>query len=316
MSVFKAFLILLISPVVNAQLDLAVSVTGDYAASAMTELASSPPLLLLRNEEGKKRHEILAGYLQLEADDTVTLSTGGTAQEVGDATGFGVSYGFSKSFKDRWSYYVWAQAATYSGDHIQTTGSVVTTRTDEMDGLIANLSLGVSYEFLRSSEKHTLNVFGGPALMYFDALADVKTFAAGTGAAENDLEMEISAIIPALTAGLMYESRWFTKWQIAFYGLVNLALEECVEYDSPVVNLSSGNSFSSPECDASTSLDGAETDIATSFFSLGFKVRYVPWKLGFNVSSILRNAIFPDEEDDRAEVEGVLFSLSKDWGDY
>lgn len=299
----------------QAQLDLAVSVTGDYAASAMTELAASPPLLLLKNEEGKKRHEVLAGYLKMSADDDAVTTSNGTAEEVGEASGFGISYGYSKSFKERWSFYIWAQAATYSGDHVQTTSGVVTTRTDEMDGLIANLALGVSYEFLKDYEKHTLNVFGGPSLMYFDAKADVKTFNAVTAAAENDIEMEISTLLPAFMLGTMYEAKWFEKWQIAFYGMINLTFEECVAFDTPVVNLSSGNSFSSPECDASTSLADAETDIATSFFALGFKVRYVPWKLGINISSILRNAIFSEEEDERAEVDGVLLSLSKSWGD-
>ena len=308
-------LFLTFSPLAHSQLDTAISVTGDYAQSAMTELAASPPLVLLKNEEGKKRSEIVVGYLKLSADDTVNVPSGSQAQEVGDATGFGFSFGHSKSFKDRWSYFAWIQGAVYSGDQTQTTNGIVTTKTDEMDGVIANVSLGISYEFLRDVEMHTLNLYGGPSLMFFNALADVATFNETTGASENNLEIEVSTLIPALTLGLMYEARWFEKWQIAFYTLGVLSLQECVKYDAAVVNQTTGSSFSSPECDASSDISNAEVDIATSFVSLGFKVQYLPWKMGFNISSIIRNLIINEDEDDRAEVEGILISLNKSWGD-
>ena len=307
----------------HSQVDSAVAVTGDYAQTAMTELASTPPLFLLKNEAGKQRYGVVAGYLKLRADDTSLLSDGTNSHDDGKAEGFGLGFGYSKSFKERWSYFGWIQAAYYSGSNIQSNqaSGVVLSNTEGMTGTIVSLSAGVSYEFLRNSENHTLNVFGGPSLIKFDSNAAITTFNSTTATPETRFNVEILKIIPAVTLGAMYEYRYFQTWRFTPYTLIVLSLAgECTDYEASNIslNLQAGQSSgSSPECEANTSGVGGEVDIAPSFFSFGVKVKYVPWSLGFNISSFFRNAIINavNGTPTKTEVEGIMFSLSKDWGD-
>lgn len=298
-----------------AQVDIAVSVTGDYAQQAMTELAAVPPLLLLENKEGESRSSVIAGYLELAADEDVTLADSSTAHEDGEAKGFGMGYGYSRSFSDRWAFYGWLQLAFFDGDHRQVQDDVATFTTKEMSGFVANLNLGISYEFFRDSEKHTLNVFGGPALMFYEHFADIKTFNT-SGQQTTDFEMELSHIVPAVTVGAMYDYKFFENWKISPYGILVISLaDECQSFDTPRVSLNqlSGESLSSPECEAATSFDDATTDIIPTFGSIGVRFEYLPWKTGFSVSSYLRNLILNPDNGDKAEIKGTLLSLSKTW---
>ncbi|MCO4754896.1 MAG: hypothetical protein KC478_10480 [Bacteriovoracaceae bacterium] len=316
---FVVFLSLLISS--NSFANDAVSQASEYAKRAMTELASDPPLLLLKNEDGKSRHEFLLGYLKLTTDDDATLTDGTKAQEKGSAKGYGFGYGYSHSFKERWAFFMWLQGVTVEkGNHQQTVAGQLTAKTIDFDALNLNLALGLSYEFFRDNDKHTLNVFGGPSLMYLDFHADIENYDAPPSAAGNlntSLDFFFSKFIPTFMAGAMYEYKYFKNWEIAPYALgVIKLIDKCQEWSADRVSINGPVDGSSSKCPASGVANKGQIDIAPSFVSIGVKVNYKPWDLGFNVSSMIRNAIMRPDKEDKAEVEGVLFSLSKSWGDY
>lgn len=294
----------------------AVAQASEYAKQAMTEIASDPPLLLLKNKKGESRHEVAAGLLKLKSDDNdVTLTGGVKATEKGDAKGFGIGYGYSKSFKERWAYFTWLQAAVVNkGNHEQRINGVVTGKSIDFDALNVNLALGISYEFLRDLDKHTLNVFGGPSLMYLDFHSDVENYDT-SGNLTTSLDFFFSKLIPTAMGGFQYEYKYFEKWQVATYALGVIRLtDKCMDWEADRVSVDIGGvDGSSPECTASGTAGRGEIDVAPSFISVGFKVNYRPWNVGFNVSSLIRNAILKPEEEEKAEVEGVFLSLTKAW---
>lgn len=297
----------------------AVSQASEYARQGMIELASDPPLLLLKNEKGKSRHEVLAGYMKLESDDNdVTLTGGAKAQESGSAKGFGFGYGYSHSFKERWAFFGWLQALTVEkGNHQQIQNGVVRAKSINFDALNANLALGISYEFLRDKENHSLNLFGGPSIMYLDFHSDVENFDS-SGSLNTSLDLFFTKVIPTAMAGFMYEYKVLEKWQFASYamGVISL-IDKCQDWEADRVSVNNGGvDGSSPECTTSGSGTRGQIEIEPSFISVGVKVNYKPWNLGFNVSSLIRNVILRPDKEAKAEVTGVMFSLSKTWGDY
>ena len=80
-----------------------ITTMTDYVQHAMTELAASPPITLLKNTKGSSRHELIAGYIKTSVDDNATLSTGSTSKELGSASGQGLGYGYTHSFKEKWA---------------------------------------------------------------------------------------------------------------------------------------------------------------------------------------------------------------------
>ncbi len=300
----------------TSQANDAVAQASEYAKQAMTEIASDPPLMLLKNNKGDKRHEVTAGILKLKSDDDdVTLTGGVKATEKGDAKGFGLGYGFSKSFKDRWAIFTWLQAAVVNqGNHEQRVNGKITAKSIDFDALNINFALGLSYEFLRDNDKHTLNVFGGPSLMYLDFHSDVENYDQ-SGNITTSLDFFFSKLIPTAMGGFQYEYKYFEKWQVATYALGVIRLvDKCMEWEADRVSVNSGSlDGSSPECTPSGSSSKGEIDVAPSFISVGIKVNYRPWNVGFNVSSLIRNAILKPEDEDKAQVEGVFLSLSKAW---
>ncbi len=319
------YLMLLLFFLFNSQavkaLDSSVSQAGEYAKAAMMELASDPPLIMLQNEEGKSRHELALGYMKLKSDDNdVTLSGGVKATEKGSAKGYGFGYGYSHSFKDKWAFVSWLQAVTVEkGNHDQFVNGRLSARAIDFDSLNINLALGVSYEFFRENDKHVLNVFGGPSFMYLDFHSDIETYSTDSPyALSSSLDFFFSKFIPAAMAGFMYEYRFFEDWIIAPYSIGVISLvDKCQPWEADRVSVNTGGvNGSSPECAASNTASRGEIDIAPSFITVGVKFNYKPWDLGFNISSVIRNAILRPEEERKAEIETVLFSLSKDWGDY
>jgi hypothetical protein len=319
---YLTFILVYIGFMHNSIANDAVAQASEYAKQAMTELASDPPLILLRNEYGKSRHEILGGYMTLKSDDDAKLANGTVANEVGDAKGFGLSYGYSYSFKEKWAFVTWLQAATVeSGNHTQSVGGQVTAKSINFDSLNLNLAIGLSYEFFRDNDKHTLNVFGGPSFMYLDFHSDVENYAFppnAAGSLNTSLDFFFSELIPSAFGGFMYEYKYFEDWIVSPYALGVISLgDECQDWEADRVSVNTGNlDGSSPRCTPSGSAARGQIDIAPSFVSIGIKFRYKPWNVGFNISSVVRNAILRPDKEDKAEVTGYLFSLTKSWGDY
>jgi len=302
-------------------LDSSVSQPGEYAKAAMMELASDPPLIMLQNEEGKSRHELALGYMKLDSDDSdVTLTGGIKATEKGSAKGYGFGYGYSYSFKDRWAFVSWLQAVTVEqGNHEQYVDGRISAKAINFDALNINLAFGLSYEFFRENPKHILNVFGGPSLMYLDFHSDIETYTISSPYnLITSLDFFFSKFIPTAMAGFMYEYKFFENWIIAPYSIgVMRLVDKCQPWEADRVSVISGGvNGSSPECPSSSSATKGEIDIAPSFITVGVKFNYKPWDIGFNVSSIIRNAILRPEEERKAEIDTFLLSLSKDWGDY
>ena len=293
----------------------AVTTMSDYAKHSMTELAASPPLLLLENKNGQSRHEIVLGYIKTSVDDNATLSGGTTAKEKGDADGFGLGYGHSKSFKDKWGRFFWIQAAQQSGSHDQTVNSTTTATIKDMETVNLNLAIGISYEFLRNLEKHVLNLFVGPSLTYLEVSGAINTYnTSGNQTAAFDASYD--GLLPSVMFGLMYEYKFIKNFQVVPYALLNLSLaDECQQYRVDNVSLSDANAdANSPECGGGKkgTVDG-ETDIAPSFASIGIKFNYVPWNIGFNISGLIRDAFLRSDNEQRAQVKGAFLSLSKSW---
>jgi hypothetical protein len=293
----------------------AVTTMTDYTQHAMTELAASPPLRLLRNTKGESRHEFVFGYIDTTVDDDAILSTGDTADEKGNAKGVGFGYGYSHSYKEKWAIFFWLQAVQQSGDHEQKIDGVVRARITDMETVNLSLAFGVSYEFLRDSENHTLNLFMGPSLLMLQTSGAIETFDASssyTSAFDGTFE----GVLPAITLGLMYEYKVMNKLQIIPYFIVSYSLaDECQSYTVDNVSLNdSGANANSPECDGvvNGTVDG-ETDVAPSIITVGVKFHYEPWNMGFNISGVIRDAFMRTEDEDRAQVKGALLSLNKTW---
>jgi hypothetical protein len=293
-----------------------ITTMSDYSQHAMTELAASPPLLLLENKKGKVRHEIILGHISTDVDDNANLSDGTITKEKGEASGFGVGYGYNSSFKEKWSWFFWLQAAQQSGDHTQTTESITTIKISDMETLNASLSFGLSYEFLRESDKHTLNVFAGPSFLLLDVSGAIQTYNT-SGSITSAYDGSFDGVLPAITLGSMYEYKFFENFQIVPYAMVVLSLaDECQTFRVDNVSLNDGSATTnSPECGSGTGTVDGETDISPSFATIGVKFNYRPWDLGFNVSGIIRDAILRSDNEERAQVKGALLSLSKSWGD-
>lgn len=303
----------------NASANDAVAQASEYAKQGMVEIASNPPLMLLKNEQGKSRHELQLSYVTLDSDDDATLTNGTIAQESGSAVGYGFSYGHSWSFKERWAFITWLQGITVEqGNHTQKIGGATSAKAIDFDALNLNLALGISYEFLRENKNHTLNVFAGPSIMYLDFHSDIENYNTSTGNLDLSLDFFFDTIIPAAFTGLMYEYKYFENWQISPYALGVLRLsDKCEAWEADRVSVNTGSiDGSSPECTASGDSSKGEIDIAPSFVSIGIKFHYRPWDLGFNFSSYLNNLILRSDDDKKAEVTGVNFSVSKAWGDY
>lgn len=293
----------------------AVTTMADYGKHSLTELSANPPLLLLENKKDKSRNEIVFGYIQTKVDDNATLSSGSITKEKGDAGGFGLGYGRSKSFKDRWAYFYWLQGAQQSGDHTQTIGTTVTATIKEMETVNINLAIGLSYEFLREMEKHTLNLFGGPSFNYLEISGAINTYNT-SGTQTSSFDASYDGLLPSVLLGLMYEYKFIKNIQIVPYALVNFSLaDECQDYRVDNVAQSDGSAnANSPKCGiGSTGTVDGQTDMALSFASIGVKFNYVPWNIGFNISGMIRDAFLRSDNEERAQVKGTFFSLSKSW---
>lgn len=316
----KTFTLLLLLVSSNSvQANDAVAQASEYAKQGMVEIASNPPLLLLKNEKDKSRHEIQLSYVTLDSDDDATLTSGTIAQENGDAKGYGFSYGYSWSFKERWAFVTWLQGITVEqGNHTQKISGVTSAKAKDFDALNMNLAFGLSYEFFRENPNHTLNVFAGPSIMYLDFHSDIENYNTSTGNLDLSLDFFFDTIIPTAFLGFMYEYKYFENWQISPYALGVLRLtDKCQAWEADRVSVNTGSiDGSSPECSASGNSTKGEIDIAPSFVSIGVKFHYRPWDLGFNVSSFLNNLILRSDDDKKAEVTGINFSFSKSWGNF
>lgn len=307
--------VILLSIIVhNAVANDSITTMSDYAQHSMTELVSNPTLKLLKNIKGKSRHELSFGYITAHTDDNATLSTGAITKESGESSGFGIGYGYTKSFKNKWAYYFWLQGVQQEGDHTQTTNGITTGKITDFSGVYLNISFGLSYEFLRETKKHTLNVFAGPSLMLIDISGAVQAYN-DSGAIEAAYDGSFDGTLPALMAGIMYEYKFLKNFEVIPYSILVYSLaSECQEYRVDNVALNQGNSIeSSPKCDPKLNSVDKETDIAPSFLSVGFKINYSPWDIGFNISGIIRDIILRGDSEDRAQVKGGYLSVSKSW---
>lgn len=312
-------LTLLVCHIVQA--NESITTMTDYSRNSMEELAATPPLVLLKNNKGESRHEFIAGLYEGKVDDpaTVTWTDGEdkTSQEKGSADGMGFGYGYSKSWKDKWSWYFWFQWAKYDASHVQTIDGVTTITVDDIEAQTMVLAFGFSYEFLRDNPKHTLNLFGGPAILSLDVTGQIKTFALDTGDLASQYQGHYDGLLPSGIVGLMYDYHFSEKFQILPYAmLVYSFADECQEYR--VDKVAVADSFvtsNSPLCGEVENFSGedGETDISPSFYSLGIKFTYLPWGISVNASGMIRNAITRNDEERRAPVKGTLFSVSKSW---
>lgn len=297
-----------------------ITTMTDYSRNSMEELAASPPLNLLKNTKGESRHEFIAGLYEGEVNDPATVAwTNGdvTSQELGSVEGHGFGYGYSKSWKDRWAWYFWLQWAWYEGSHKQSIYGVTTITVDEIEAQTGVLAFGLSYEFLRDNPKHTLNLFGGPAIMSLDVTGQIKTFALSDGSLASQYQGHYDGLLPSAIVGLMYDYNFSEKFQVLPYGmLVYSFADECQVYRVDKVAVAdeyvtSNSSLCGPV--ENTSGEDGQTDISPSFFTLGIKFTYVPWGISANASGIIRDAIQRNDEERRAPVKGTLFSISKAW---
>jgi len=298
-----------------------ITTMTDYSRNTMEELAATPPLVLLKNNKGESRHELIAGIYKGKVDDPATVSWINnqdiTSQERGDANGFGLGYGYSKSWKDRWAWYFLFQWAKYDGSHKQTINGVTTISVDDIEGQTMVLGAGISYEFLRDIPKHTLNFFGGPAILSLDVTGQIKTYDSTNGSLSSKYQGHYDGLLPSAIIGLMYDYDFSKKYQIMPYAmLVYSFADECQTY--VVDHVEKADEFvtsNSPLCGEveNTSGEDGQTDISPSFYSIGIKFTYIPWGLSVNASGMIRNLITRNDEERRAPVKGTLFSLSKSW---
>lgn len=290
----------------------AITTMSDYTQQAVSELAASPPLKLLKNKKGESRHEVSVGILETKTDDNATLSTGSTSYENGSASGFGVGYGYSRAFADGWAFYSWFQLVSQSGDHTQTVGSVTTTEITGFDTWSFNISTGISYEFLRNNPKHTLNTFIGFTLIHLELTGDIKTYNPSSGALQSAYKGSLDGFFPGINLGVMYSYSLWKNIEIVPYavGIISLA-DECQTFRVDDVAATDGTiQDNSPECGVNTSDGDGETDIQTSIATFGFNVNYLPWDVGINFSGFLRE-LLRDDDEKRAPVTGSYLSLSK-----
>jgi len=311
MKTLNILLLLLISNLVTA--NDSITTMSDYTQHAVIELAASPPLKLLANIKGESRHEVTLGHLKTSIDGDSTMSTGAKRTEEGSADGFGIGYGYSRSFADKWAFFSWFQFVTQSGEHTQRENGITTTRIDAFDSKSFNISLGLSYEFLRDKDKHILNTFAGVSLIHLELTGQIQNSNATNGNPETNYIGSLDGFQPAVLLGTMYSYKAFELVEIVPYaiGIISLA-EECQTFRVDDVKLTDGNiRDNSPKCGVNTTDGDGETDIQTSVLTVGFRINYIPWDLGFNISGVLRDAILRDEEEDRAPVSGAFLSITK-----
>lgn len=318
MSLFEKLIIcfLLILPVHSIFANESITTMTDYSRNSMEELGASPPLSLLKNKKGESRHEIIAGLFKSDVDGKATITDGSITDELGSTSGHGFGYGYANAFAEGWAFFAWIQWSWFEGSHKQSLNGVTTITVDDIEAQSGFLTAGISYEFLRDNPKHTLNLFGGPAIMSLDVTGQIKTFDSSNGNQGSAYQGHYDGLLPSALVGVMYDYDFAEDFQVVPYAMLAYSFaDECQEYR--VDHVTQANEFvtqNSPLCGEKEdpNADG-ETDISPSFFTIGIRFTYVPWGLTANASGIIRDAIQRNDEERRAPVKGTLFSLSKSW---
>lgn len=233
-------------------------------------------------------------------------------QEKGQSSGFGLGYGYSRSFKDKWAFFIWAQAIAVDGSSEQFLNGQMIAQADQFEVLAANLAFGVSYEFFRDSPKHTLNVFGGLSFQYLYLSSKIATYGPDP---LSDFDFETSMLMPGFVIGTMYDFRLLENWQFVPYGILSYTTEEgeCQSFEAKTVRETTSSNGSAQGCTASDDMTRGEFKVNPSFLTLGINFNYTPWGLNLNVSSLIRNLIFDPDDENKAEIEAAYFSISKTW---
>jgi hypothetical protein len=301
---------------------------ADYSNS---KILANPPLPMNYLEEKTWKLNLQPALISAEIDRK-GFGESNTSKESGDFNGYGGSFSYSYSFKEKWGLFGLVSGVSLSGDakFEQGGGNCGPSLCDVVeitnsDSNFYNFGAGVTYQFWgKEKDKFALPIFFGPNLTFAKTSQSVKGSRGGVTYA--DFDMEGSSAFIGLMLGVQGRITWDNFVINPFFITTQVLNDKCKTYDVTVIRTEDTTSISSgdpklydqstDDCVTSDNSSGQGGRLFrykdhSDLYSLGLNITYSPWNLTLNITAPFFD-FFKDESDPKA----TLYTLSYSFGNF